>query len=139
MLALGDCAAPPRALLQFVARKCIRDLGIIKDVSPIRLLTELKTLLADAEVGQDAGAAIVHQLHGVLEVAEWVARSDADAGGGNGWLTAYLDTLLDHNVTNIAQAKRLVEDYGDLREWKVPKVAARSLFASLEEISLRHL
>ena len=133
--ALGNCAAPPRALLQFIARKCLQDLGLVKAASSAEVLKLLKTSLC--ETHQLEGP--TRNLHGVLEVAEWIALSDASAGGSNGWLAAYLDTLLEQDVNSIAQAKRLIEDYGDLREWKIPKIAAKALFASLEELSLRQL
>ena len=99
------------------------------------MLKSLKVSLSD---GHQLEGPTKH-LHGVLEVAEWIVQSDASAGGSNGWLAAHLNTLLEHDVNSLAQAKRLIEDYGDLREWKIPKVAAKALFASLEELSLRQL
>eukprot|EP00937_MAST-01D_sp_MAST-1D-sp2_P002531 g2531.t1 len=80
-----------------------------------------------------------HRLCGLLEIAEWIARADTEAGGKHRWLVEHFDTMIEHGVTSIAQAKQLIEDYGDLREWKIPKVAAKALFTSLEALLLELL
>ena len=66
----------------------------------------------------------------VSTVAEWVVGTDVER---NGWGAMYLEKLIGHGVTSMSKAKELIEESGDLREWQIPKVAAKAMFATMAQ------
>ena len=66
-------------------------------------------------------------------MAEWVVGTDVER---NGWGAMYLEKLIGHGVTSMSKAKELIEESGDLREWQIPKVAAKAMFATMVEYKL---
>ena len=161
-----DGGAPP-AFRCFAAKKCLHDVTLVTSVTTAAALSNMLRLLpltlADTAVSAHHAQARAprHQLltvvarlfptladvqhggpvkrvHGILEIAEWLSQTDEDVGG-DGYLASHLENLLSHDVTSLARAKEQIEDYGDLREWQIPKEAAKALFGSLQARLLERL
>ena len=159
----------PLAFRCFAAKKCLHDVGLISSAPSAAVLSDMLRLLplsladtavsagmppllhARASILQHAHASSsyvfvfivqkggpVKRVHGILEIAEWLSQTDEDSGG-DGYLAAHLENLLGHEVSSLATAKEAIEDYGDLREWQIPKDAAKALFSSLQVRLLERL
>ena len=63
-------------------------------------------------------------------MADWVSSTDST---NDGWLSKYFGILLKNEIVTMKKAKEVIEESGDLREWQIPKIAAKALYASMLE------
>ena len=79
------------------------------------------------------------RFHARLQVALWVVSTDVEVHASPAqpeqWGETFVPLLWQHGVVSLAKAKEKIEDYGDLREWQVPKEPAKQLFTSLSTCS----
>jgi hypothetical protein len=76
---------------------------------------------------------LTHFLYFLCVVADWIASTDTS---DEGWLASYYGVLLKNGITTMQKAQAIIEESGDLREWQIPKLAAKSLYVSMLEYQL---